>query len=167
MSRIILFVCGRGFKLISSDRRRLEQHKNDACVLMCVCVCVCVCVCQRERERERERERKYKCLRDFGLYYMICDIVHDTGIANYLDKLWDMIRCYLYHMPVGSRFHEAVSITTWAWFSGSILYNMFRWSTHELLSTLRNNFPVEGHMLYFIFEMTWITHALNLAHLFL
>lgn len=133
-------------------QEKVRQHKNDACV--------CVCVC--------EKVQKYKCQTSFfDLYHMICDIIHDKGITNYLDKLWNVIKFYLYHTSVGSPFLEAVSMTTWTWFSGSFLYNMIMSSTYKLLSTLRNNFPIEINLLYFIFEMTWITHTLNLAYLYL
>lgn len=123
---------------------------------MCACAYVCVW------------KKKYKCRRGFfNLHYMTCDIIHDKEITNYLDKLWNMIRFCPYHMPVGSPFLEAVSMTTWAWFSGSFLYNMIMSSTHKLLSTLRHNFPIESNLLYFILEMTLITLTLNLTHLFL
>lgn len=34
------------------------------------------------------------------------------------------------------------------------------------ISTLRNNFTIECYCYIFLFEMTWIIHSLNSAHLF-
>lgn len=150
MSRIILFVCGRGFKLLPSDRRRLGQHKNDEWV----------CMRQREREKVQMSERLLGCV-TWLWHHTLYKNYQLSGQAMRHDKVLFISHASREPIPWRCLHNHLGLILTF----NSLQYDQKEHT--EVTFNIKKQYPLESHTLCFIFEMTWITNALNRAHLFL